>query len=61
MPDIKRLREEIQPSNTDSGDGKEYITFWSGSSFWILTWPVSYIRSHFSHPDDHRPMQEAQV
>lgn len=22
MPDIKRLRDEIQPSDTDSGDGK---------------------------------------
>lgn len=61
MPDIKRLREEIQPSSTDSGDGKGLITFWFGSHIWILIQPVSYIRPHLGHSDDHHPMQEAQV
>lgn len=33
MTDIKRLLEEIQPSNTDKGDGKISGTSWSSFGY----------------------------
>lgn len=58
MPDIRRLREEIKPSETDEGDGVFNII--DVSIRWLLTWP-SNLLANCRHTYDQCLHQETEI
>jgi hypothetical protein len=61
MPDLRALEEELKPSKTDKGDGKNFqgMTIWSCSSY--VTSVYSYFRYHSGHSDDYHALQKVEV